>query len=356
MKNKAIKLGITIGDINGIGGEIILRTFEDERMLDFCTPVIFASAKAMTFLIKHFDSDLKFQGIKDLADVIPGKINVISIFDDKAFVEFGKETKENGKYAIQSLKVAVEALKNKQIDVLVTAPISKSNIQDDNFKFPGHTDYLNQELEGDSLMLMITEKLKVGLLTDHVAVKDVAQTITPELIKRKFNTIYTTLKQDFGIQKPKIAFLGINPHVGDGGVIGLEDKEVLIPTLDGLRDKGFLTYGPYAADSFFGSGNYKNFDAIIAAYHDQGLIPFKTLSFGKGVNFTAGLNRIRTSPDHGTAFEIAGKGVADASSFKEAVFMALAIYDKRREYLKLTKNVLEKQVRRRGTSKRARFE
>ena len=356
MKKKPIKLGITIGDINGVGGEIILRTFEDGRMLDFCTPVIFASAKAISFLIKHFNSDLKFHGIKNLKEVIAGKVNVIDIFDDKAFVEFGKETKENGRYAVQSLKAAVKALKGKEIDVLVTAPISKSNIQEDDFRFPGHTDYLNQELEGDSLMLMITDKLRVGLLTDHVAVKDVSQTITPELITKKFNTIYKTLKQDFGVEKPKIAFLGINPHVGDGGVIGQEDKEVLIPTLERLREKGHLTYGPYAADSFFGSGNYKNFDAIIAAYHDQGLIPFKTLAFGKGVNFTAGLDKIRTSPDHGTAFEIAGKGVADPSSFKEAVFMALSIFKKRREYLKLTKNVLEKQTRRRGSSKKARFE
>lgn len=356
MKNQVIKLGISIGDVNGIGGEVILRTFEDERMLEFCTPIIFASAKAMTFLIKHFESDLKFQGIKTPSEALPGKINVINSFDDKVLIEFGKETKENGTYAIQSLKAAVEALKKNEIDVLVTAPISKSNIQDEEFKFPGHTDYLNQELEGDSLMFMITDELRVGLLTDHVAVKDVAQKITPELINTKFKTIHTSLKQDFGIEKPRIAFLGINPHVGDGGVIGSEDKEVLIPTLEALREKGYIAYGPYAADSFFGSGNYKNFDAIIAAYHDQGLIPFKTLSFGKGVNYTAGLDKIRTSPDHGTAFEIAGKGVADPSSFKEAVFTAITIFKKRREYLKLTKNVLEKQIRRRGSSKKARFE
>ena len=288
---------------------------------------------------------------------MPGKINVISVFDDNAFVEFGKETKENGKYAIQSLKAAVKALKEQGDRCAGHRAQSASRIYKTMIlSSPAIPIILNQELEGDSLMLMITEKLKVGLLTDHVAVKDVAQTITPELIKKKFNTVYTTLKQDFGIERPRIAFLGINPHVGDGGVIGQEDKEVLIPTLEGLREKGFIAYGPYAADSFFGSGNYKNFDAIIAAYHDQGLIPFKTLSFGKGVNFTAGLDGIRTSPDHGTAFEIAGKGIADPSSFKEAVFMAISIYNKRREYLKLTKNVLEKQVRRRGPSKRERFE
>ncbi|HEA29546.1 MAG TPA: 4-hydroxythreonine-4-phosphate dehydrogenase PdxA [Leeuwenhoekiella sp.] len=355
-KNKKIKVGVSIGDLNGIGGEIALRTFEDERILEFCTPIFFASAKTVSFLLKHFDINIKFQGIKEPAEALDGKVNVITVFDDKAQIDFGEETKENGKYAIQSLKAAVASLKLKEIDVLVTAPINKSNIQAEDFKFPGHTDYLNQELEGDSLMFMITEGLKIGLLTDHVAVKDVAQKITVDLITKKYSTIYNTLLQDFGVEKPKIAFLGINPHVGDGGVIGQEDKEVLIPTLEKIREKGELAYGPYAADSFFGSGNYKNFDAIIAAYHDQGLIPFKTLSFGKGVNFTAGLERIRTSPDHGTAFEIAGKGIADHSSFKEAVYAAIAIFKKRKEYKKLTKDVLRKQKRRPSSSRRERFE
>lgn len=355
-KKNAITLGVTIGDLNGIGGEIILRTFEDERMLDFCTPVLFASAKTITFLSKHFNFDIKFQGIKSPAEAIPGKINVMNVFEDQPQIEFGKETKTSGKHAILSLKAAVKALKEDEIDVLVTAPINKSSIQDEDFTFPGHTDYLNQELEGNSLMFMITDSLKVGLLTDHVAVKDVAATIDEALILRKFDTIYQSLLQDFGVGKPRIAFLGINPHVGDGGVIGQEDSDTLIPTLEKIRENGKLAYGPYAADSFFGSGNYKNFDAIIAAYHDQGLIPFKTLSFGKGVNFTAGLNKIRTSPDHGTAFEIAGQGLADPSSFKEAVFTALSLYKKRKEYKKLTKNVLKKQKRRPGSSRKARFE
>ena len=356
IKKNNIKLGISIGDLNGIGGEIILRTFEDERMLEFCTPILFASAKTVSFLLNHFDIDIKFQGIKSPEEALDGKMNVMSVFDDNTQIDFGLETKENGKYSIQSLKSAVEALKSDEIDVLVTAPISKSNIQDDDFKFPGHTDYLNQELKGDSLMFMITENLKIGLLTDHVPVKDVARTITVDLINKKYRTVYNTLLQDFGVEKPKIAFLGINPHVGDGGVIGQEDKEVLIPTLEKIREKGELAYGPYAADSFFGSGNYKNFDAIIAAYHDQGLIPFKTLSFGKGVNFTAGLDRIRTSPDHGTAFEIAGKGVADANSFKEAVYAAIAIFKKRKEYKRLTNDVLKKQKKRLSPSRRERFE
>ena len=202
------------------------------------------------------------------------------------------------------------------VDILVTAPINKHNVQSEEFKFPGHTDYLGQVLEGDSLMLMVNDSLRVGLLTDHVAVKDVSATITPALIQKKVDIIYNTLKQDFGISKPKIAVLGINPHVGDNGVIGVEDDEILKPTLEKIRNSGKLVFGPYAADSFFASSNYKNFDAILAAYHDQGLIPFKTLSFGQGVNFTAGLHKVRTSPDHGTAYEIAGKNQADHNSFK----------------------------------------
>jgi 4-hydroxythreonine-4-phosphate dehydrogenase len=228
--------------------------------------------------------------------------------------------------------------------VLVTAPINKHNIQSDKFKFPGHTDYLSQELEGNSLMLMVADDLRVGLLTDHVPVSEVSSKITKDLIVSKIDTIYNTLIQDFRIVKPKIAVLGINPHTGDNGVIGKEDDEVLRPTISEIRKSGKLVFGPYSADSFFGSNSYKNFDAIIATYHDQGLIPFKTLSFGQGVNFTAGLNKVRTSPDHGTAYEIAGKGEADPSSFKEALFKGISIFRNREEHLKLSKNPLQKQA------------
>jgi len=258
-------------------------------------------------------------------------------------VQFGEATEEGGTYALKSLVAATEALKNGDIDVLVTAPINKNNIQSEEFKFPGHTDYLAKELKGDSLMFMVTDDLKVGLLTDHVAVKDVSSAIIPRLIRDKVNTIEKSLMMDFGIRKPRIALLGINPHSGDDGVIGTEDKEVLKPVIEEMSNMGHLVYGPYSADSFFGSDGYKKFDAILAAYHDQGLIPFKTLSFGKGVNFTAGLDKVRTSPDHGTAYEIAGKGKADYNSFKEAVFMALKIFKNRSEYLELTENVLKKQ-------------
>ncbi|MFO7720894.1 MAG: 4-hydroxythreonine-4-phosphate dehydrogenase PdxA, partial [Gillisia sp.] len=234
-------------------------------------------------------------------------------------------------------------LKEDEIDVLVTAPINKNTIQSEEFKFPGHTDYLAQELQGNSLMFMITDDLKVGLLTDHVPLKDIAGIITPELIEKKITTIQKTLQQDFRISKPKIAVLGINPHSGDHGLIGQEDETILKPTIQKLKDKGYLVFGPYAADSFFGSKNHENFDAIIASYHDQGLIPFKTLSFGEGVNYTAGLSKVRTSPDHGTAFEIAGKNCADINSFKEAVFKAIEIFNTRKEYKKLTRDPLRKQ-------------
>ncbi|KJD36675.1 4-hydroxythreonine-4-phosphate dehydrogenase [Tamlana sedimentorum] len=337
-----IIVGISIGDLNGIGGEIILKTFEDSRMMEFCTPVVFASAKTITFLKKQFNSEIKFQAINNIEQIALGKFNVFNCWNENVKIEFGKEDPKIGEYAIKSLQKAMYALKSNQIDVLVTAPINKHNIQSKDFNFPGHTDYLAKELGGKSLMFMITNSLRVGLFTDHVPVKDVASHITPKLIEDKINTLYTSLKQDFRIQKPKIAVLGINPHTGDNGVIGSEDDEVLRPTLKVIKEKGKLVYGPYAADSFFGSNTYKSFDAVIASYHDQGLVPFKTLSFGQGVNFTAGLNKVRTSPDHGTAYEIAGKGLADENSFKEAVFSAINIYKNRTDYEELTANSLKK--------------
>ncbi len=344
-KEEKIRLGISIGDLNGIGSEVVLKTFEDSRMLDFCTPVIFASVKILSFLKKHYQINTNLHGIDKTSQILDGKINVLNVWKEPLDINFGQEDEKVGSYAIKSLKAATRALKNDEIDVLVTAPINKHSIQSEEFKFPGHTDYLDQELEGNSLMFMITDTLKVGLLTDHVAVKDIANAITPELIEQKVNTIYNALKQDFGIAKPKIAVLGINPHSGDNGVIGKEDEEVLKPTIKKINESGKLVYGPYAADSFFGSDNYKTFDAIVASYHDQGLIPFKTLSFGKGVNYTAGLHKVRTSPDHGTAFEIAGKNKADHRSFEEAVFAALHIFKNRNEYAHLTKNPLKKQAR-----------
>ncbi len=343
MKNEEkIRVGISIGDLNGIGGEVVLKTFKDSRILELCTPVIFASIKVIQFLNKHFKTGIDFHTVHNLDQIPYGKVNVFNCWKEGVNINFGQEETKIGEYALKSLQGATKALKEKNIDVLVTAPINKHNIQSEAFVFPGHTDYLAKELGGDSLMFMVTDTLKVGLLTDHVPVKDVSSHISEELIIQKINTVYNTLKKDFRIVKPKIAVLGINPHTGDNGVIGNEDDDVMRPTLKKIKEEGKLVYGPYAADSFFGSNNYRNFDAIIASYHDQGLIPFKTLSFGQGVNFTAGLTRVRTSPDHGTAFEIAGKGVADESSFKEALFMGLQIFRNRSDYEELTTNPLKK--------------
>ncbi len=347
-ETQKIKLGISIGDINGIGCEVALKTFEDARMLDFGTPLIFASNKTITQQKSDLGIDITFNGVKDASQAVDGKINIVNVWKDVPQIEYGQATKEAGALAIQSLKAAVKALKDGEIDVLVTAPINKNNIQADDFKFPGHTDYLAKELKGESLMFMVADSLRVGLLTDHIAVKDVAQAITPKLIRNKVAIMEKSLQMDFGIRRPKIALLGINPHSGDNGTIGEEDDKILKPVIQELFNKGTLVYGPYSADSFFGSNTHKNFDAVLAAYHDQGLIPFKTLSFGKGVNYTAGLDKVRTSPDHGTAYEIAGKGKADESSFKEAVFTAIQVFRNRKEYMELTQNPLQKQKIKRG--------
>ncbi|MEX0273729.1 MAG: 4-hydroxythreonine-4-phosphate dehydrogenase PdxA [Flavobacteriaceae bacterium] len=343
----SIRLGISIGDFNGIGCEVILKTFQDTRMLDFCTPIIFASNKTISHQLKSLGMDLKYNGLKEASKAIRGKVNVVNVWKENPLIEFGKETREAGKFALKSLQAAVGALKDGHVDGLITAPINKNNIQSESFNFPGHTDYLAQEIGGESLMFMVSDTLKVGLLTDHVPVKDVPATINPILIRTKVRTIEKSLVVDFGIRRPKIALLGINPHNGDHGVIGKEDDEVLRPVIKEMSDAGHLVFGPYSADSFFGAGAHKNFDAVLAAYHDQGLIPFKTLSFGKGVNFTAGLSKVRTSPDHGTAYDIAGQNKADHSSFKEAVFTAIEICRNRREHTNLTQNPLKKHKGRR---------
>ena len=343
-EQKKIKLGISIGDINGIGCEVALKSFLDARMLDFCTPILFASNRAVSDQIKALGFELRFHGITHVNKAIDGKINVLNIWKESPQLAFGKATQEGGKYAVLSFKAAVKELKHGTIDTLVTAPINKNNIQGDDFSFPGHTDYLAQELEGESLMFMVTDTVKVGLLTDHIAVKEVANAITTKRIRDKVFTMEKSLTMDFGIRKPKIAVLGINPHSGDNGTIGIEDEEVMKPAIAKLFEQGHMVFGPYSADSFFGSGSHLNFDAVLAAYHDQGLIPFKTLSFGQGVNFTAGLSKVRTSPDHGTAYEIAGKGIADETSFKQAIFTALSVVRNRKEHEVLTRNPLKKRT------------
>ena len=326
---RKIKVGISIGDPNGIGIEVILKIFEQKELFDFFTPVLYGNMKLISFQKRHLNLKTSLSPYKKGGSLSASQINVVDVWTTAFETTFGKSTPEGGAHALKSLEAATKALKNGDVDVLVTAPIDKHNIQSDNFNFPGHTDYLANELGGKSLMFMITEGLKVGLLTDHVPVSEVASLITPERIEEKVFLMMQSLQQDFGISKPKIGVLGVNPHSGDQGIIGSEDDQVLRPALKKIYEKGHLVLGPYAADSFFGAQTHTQFDAILAIYHDQGLIPFKTLSFGQGVNYTAGLSKIRTSPDHGTAFEIAGKGEAHTDSFKEALFAARNIYFER---------------------------
>jgi len=341
-KAENVIVGISIGDLNGIGSEVVLKTFEDTRMLEFCTPVIFANVKLLSFIKKTLNlPDINLQGIDTIDQLVHGRINVLNVWKEGVNIDFGVNNDNVGKYAIKSFTEATAALKKKEIDVLVTAPINKYNIQSEDFKFPGHTDYLNQELEGDALMLMVHDDLRIGLLTDHLPVNEVAAHLTEELIRKKLITINNALKQDFRINLPKIAVLCLNPHCGDNGVIGNEDDKLLKPALKKLFEEGVHVFGPFPADGFFGNGLYEKYDAVIASYHDQGLVPFKTLSFGSGVNYTAGLEGIRTSPDHGTAYDIAGKGEADFNSFKEAVYLALDVYANRNDYREITKNPLK---------------
>lgn len=340
-KAENVIVGISIGDLNGVGPEVVLKTFEDNRMLELCTPVIFANIKILSFLKKNLSLESSLFGIDNLSQIVVGKINVLNVWKEGVNIEYGKNDEVVGKYAIKSFQAATEALKEGLVDVLVTAPINKYNIQSDDFKFPGHTDYLDNQLEGDALMLMIHDKFRVGLLTDHIPVNEVSKNLSEKLLVKKVSTIIKALEQDFGVVKPKIALLGLNPHSGDNGVIGDEEERVIKPTVKKMFDSGMMVFGPYSSDSFFGSSQYEKYDAVLAMYHDQGLIPFKTLSFGKGVNYTAGLEKIRTSPDHGTGYEIAGKGLANFESFREAVYAAVDIFKKRKEYLELTKKPLK---------------
>lgn len=340
-KGENIILGISIGDMNGVGPEVILKTFEDQRMMELCTPVVFGNAKLLSFIKKIVNCQTNIHGIDSLDQIQKGKFNVLNLWKEGVNLDFGTLDDVVGRYAIKSFVAATKALKNNEIDALVTAPINKYNIQSEEFQFPGHTDYLDKELEGNALMFMISEDLKVGLVTDHVPLQQVSQSLTPELIKQKVRTINKSLVQDFNVIKPRIALLGLNPHSGDNGIIGNEELNFINNTVKELFDENIIIYGPYSADAFFGSEQYKNFDAIVACYHDQGLIPFKTLSFGNGVNYTAGLDKIRTSPDHGTAYDIAGKGIADFTSFKNAVYAALDIYKNKNEYLQSTANPLK---------------
>ena len=337
-----IKVGISIGDLNGIGLETIIKTFKDNRMMDFCTPIVFGSSKVASIHRKAIElQDFNFNIINNIKDTNPKKANLLTIWKDEVEIKFGEATTKSGELAFDSIKKATEALKNNEIDVLVTAPINKASIQEKVSSFIGHTEFLQGNFEGESLMIMASEAMKIAFVTGHVPLTDVKKSITPKNLSNKAKLLNTSLIQDFGIRKPKIAILGLNPHAGEEGLLGNEENDVITPTIKNLKEEGIMAFGPYPADSFFTNKNLDQFDGILSMYHDQGLTAFKTLSFSDGVNYTAGLNIIRTSPVHGTAYEIAGQGLADAQSFREAVFMACEIHKKRAEFKLLNENPLE---------------
>lgn len=344
MSEEKIKVGITHGDINGVGYEVIFKTLSDNRIFESFIPVIYGSSKVAAYHRKALNiPNFSLNSVRSVEDVHSKRINIINCLDDNVRVELGKSTTIGGEGAFKALEQAVQDLKEGKIDVLVTAPINKKNIQSESFSFPGHTEYLQQQAgEGEALMLMVSEHMKVGVVAGHVAIKDVPEVITKERILSKLRTLDHALKQDFAIRKPRIAVLGLNPHAGDEGVLGTEEQDIIIPALKQAKDEeGIMALGPYPADGLFGSEQFKNFDAILAMYHDQGLTPFKALTFSRGVNYTAGLPFIRTSPDHGTAFDIAGQDKANPESFKHALYMAVDICKNRKQYLELTKNPLQ---------------
>lgn len=327
MENKKIRVGITHGDVNGVGYEVILKAFEDPVMLELCTPIVYGSPKVAAYHRKAIDSPTNFSIINSATEAQEGRLNVVSCVDDEIKVELGKPNPEGGKAALDALEKALEEYREGMVDVLVTAPINKQTIQSDNFQFPGHTEYIQERVgEGKkALMILMRNELRVALVTGHIPLRDIASTITKELIQEKLHIFENSLRHDFCIRKPRIAVLALNPHAGDNGLIGQEEQEIIIPALSELKEKGMFCYGPYPADGFFGSGQFAKFDGILAMYHDQGLAPFKALAMEDGVNFTAGLPIVRTSPAHGTAYDIAGKGVASELSFRQAIYTAIDV-------------------------------
>lgn len=344
MINDKPVLGITTGDLNGVGPEIIIKTFSDSRFLDMCVPVIFASNKLINYYRKiAVDYPLNFTSTKDLTQLNLKQVNIFNCWEDEVPIQPGALTETGGKYAVRSLMVAAQCLKDGQLDAIVTAPIHKSNTQLPDFPYTGHTPFFKEKFGAkDVLMLLYSHDLRIGLVTEHIPVSKVSQFITKELILSKVQLLRETLVKDFGIDKPKIAILGLNPHAGDEGQIGNEEQTVIRPAIEQLQQQGHVVHGPYSADAFFARHSFSQFDAVLAMYHDQGLIPFKTITQGEGVNYTAGLPVIRTSPDHGTAFDIAGKNIADPSSFREAVFQALDLLKQRRLYAENTANPIRR--------------
>ncbi|MCB0700088.1 MAG: 4-hydroxythreonine-4-phosphate dehydrogenase PdxA [Chitinophagales bacterium] len=337
-------IGITIGDLNGIGPEVIIKTLSDNRIMELCTPVVFSSNKVINYYRKSLsDQHFSFNSTKDLTKLNPKQVNIFTCWEEEVPVQPGELTEYGGKYAVRSLMVAAQCLKDGQLDGLVTAPIHKANTKIPDFQYTGHTPFLKEKFGAkDVVMVLFHNNLRVALATEHIPVSSIANHITKDLLTSKINLLKESLIKDFGIDKPKIAVLGLNPHAGDNGNIGNEEKEIIIPLIESMQQSGTLLFGPYAADAFFAQGSFTGFDGVLAMYHDQGLIPLKTLAEGKGVNYTAGLSVVRTSPDHGTAFDIAGKGIADESSFREALFKCLDILRQREEYATNTANPLQR--------------
>lgn len=337
-------IGISCGDLNGIGIELIIKTFSDHRILEQCTPVVYASNKAINFYRKSIpDAPFNYQNTKEYNRINNKQVNVFNCWEEEVTINPGQLTDVAGKYAVLSLQTAVAALKQKQIDGLVTAPIHKKNIQSADFNFTGHTPYLKSIFEAkDVAMMLCAGSFRVALLTEHIPLNEVAGYVTKDAILSKLNIIHKSLQKDFGIDKPRIAVLGLNPHAGDEGLIGSEEENIIKPAIKEAKNNNMLVTGPFSADAFFARSYHQKYDAVLAMYHDQGLIPFKTLASGEGVNFTAGLPSVRTSPDHGVAFDIAGKGKADPSSFMTAIFECIDIINRRNEYDENRKNPVRK--------------
>jgi len=338
-----IKVGISIGDVNGIGLEIIIKTLADAAIFNYCTPIVYGNTKVASYHRRSVQvPDLNFNVITEAGHALHRKANIINCWEEDVKIDLGENNEVGGKYAFLSLERATNDLLSGQIDALITAPINKENIQSEDFKFPGHTEYL-QERDGaaESLMFLVSDTLRVGVVTGHIPVAQIARSITVSKILSKLKLMDASLKKDFWIRKPKIAVLGLNPHAGDNGLIGNEEQEVIIPAIAEARAAGILAMGPYPADGFFANATYHKFDAVLAMYHDQGLVPFKQISFESGVNYTAGLSFVRTSPDHGTAYDIAGQNKASEVSFREALFTAIHIVKHRRETAELNENPLQ---------------
>ena len=327
------KIGITIGDINGIGAEVIIKTLSNKKLLNQCTPVIYGSSKLFDHYTNLLEAeDFTFKTITSSADAIEGSVNLIECWKDEPKIQAGETTAEAGRMAHVSLDYCINDIKEGHVDAMVTAPINKKSMQLAEFGFPGHTEYLENEAEGRALMMLCHDNLRIALVTAHIPLSEVSEAISKEKIKKTIERLNQALIVDFDIDRPNIAVLGLNPHAGDDGVLGEEEKTVIGPAVQEAKKKGIFAHGPFPADGFFGSGAHKKYDAVVAMYHDQGLVVFKSLAFGNGVNFTAGLDIVRTSPDHGTGFDIVGKGIADEGSFRTALFAAIDIQRNRKDY------------------------